>query len=69
MQGAAKRRFSLTRWIMSDSDLRYYERRLAEELEEAARAKRREVEAVHRKLAELYRQWIETLRPSMPLRP
>jgi hypothetical protein len=69
MQGAAKRRFSLARWIMSDSDLRYYERRLAEELEEAARAERREVEAVHRKLAEFYRQRIETLRPSMPLRP
>ena len=46
---------------MTESDIRYYERRLAQELAEIERSEQREVQAVHRKLAELYRQRIASL--------
>lgn len=46
---------------MTESDICYYQRRLAQELAETERAEQREVQAVHRKLAEIYRQRIESL--------
>jgi len=46
---------------MTESDIRYYERRLAQELAEIERSEQREVQAVHRKLAELYQQRIVDL--------
>jgi hypothetical protein len=51
---------------MNESDIRYYERRLAEELAEMKRSEEREVQAVHRKLAELYRQRIANLSAGTP---
>jgi hypothetical protein len=52
---------------MHESDLNYYERRLAEELREADRTDSSEVRAVHSKLAEMYRQRIVGLTQAMPL--
>lgn len=46
---------------MNESDIRYYERLLAEELAEMERSEQREVQAVHRKLADLYRERIVAL--------
>ena len=46
---------------MTQSDLPYYERRLAEEVALMEQADHCEVQAVHRKLAELYRQRIVQL--------
>ena len=52
---------------MRETDLNYYERRLAEELGEAARTDSREVRAVHAKLAEMYRQRIVGLTQAIAL--
>jgi hypothetical protein len=52
---------------MSESDLRYYQRRLAEELSETQRSEQPQVRAVHRKLAEMYRERIVTLSEVAPV--
>ena len=52
---------------MRESDLNYYERRLAEELSEAQSSDSREVQGVHARLAEMYRQRIVGLMQETPL--
>lgn len=46
---------------MPQTDKEYFERRIREELAEAERCDRREVEQIHLKLAELYQARIEKL--------
>ena len=51
--------------MMQENDLTYYERRLAEELAAWERSEMVEVRAIHRKLADMYRQRIVELSPKM----